>query len=349
MQNQLSLNIIDKKDIWEDFFKNVEKKSFLQSWNWGEFHKKIGKKNWRFGIFKDGDTVGICQIVKEIAKRGTFLAITHGPTIKNFENLNFNEKYDILNFLFRKIKDLGRQEKADFIRVGSIFERNQENKDIFKKMGFRDAPTFLNAEETWVLDLSLGEEELLKNMAKRTRYSIKRAQREGVIIEKSNNIQDIDKFYKIYQQTTKRKNFASYPIDYLKKEFETFSVDNGAVLFFAIAKGEIVSSAIIIFWQDIAIYHHGASLKKYSNLCASELLQWEVIKEAKKRGIKYYNFWGIAPENQKNHPWQGFTFFKKGFGGFEEKYLKTQDMPLTLKYWPCFLFETLRRKKRYGY
>jgi len=349
MPSHFNLDIINKKDVWENFFKEVEKKSFLQSWNWGEFHKKMGETNWRFGIFKDGAMIGICQVVKQIAKRGSFLAITHGPVIKNFENLDFDEKYEILDFLFGRIKDLGRQGGVDFIRVGSIFQRSEDNKKVFQKLGFRNAPIFLNAEETWVLDISFDEKDLLKNMEKRTRYSIKRGQREGVIIEKSNNLQDLDKFYRIYQKTIQRKNFASYPLNYLKKEFESFLVDDEILIFFAKVKNEIVSSAIIIFWQNVAVYHHGASLRKYSNFCASEVLQWEAIKEARERGMKYYNFWGVAPENQKNHPWQGFTFFKKGFGGTREKYLKTQDLVLTLKYWPCFLFETLRRKKRYGY
>jgi len=35
-----------------------------------------------------------------------------------------------------------------------------------------------------------------------------------------------------------------------------------------------------------------------------------------------------------------------GFGGVEKEYLKTQDFPLSEKYWLAFLFEKLRKRKR---
>ncbi|GAI33015.1 unnamed protein product, partial [marine sediment metagenome] len=39
---------------------------------------------------------------------------------------------------------------------------------------------------------------------------------------------------------------------------------------------------------------------------ASYLLQWEAIKEAKNRGCKLYNFWGIAEIESKKTSLLGF-------------------------------------------
>jgi len=123
-------------------------------------------------------------------------------------------------------------------------------------------------------------------------------------------------------------------------------------------KEEIVSAAIIIFWQGIAFYHQGASSPKYPKIPVSYLLQWEAIKEAKKRGCNVYNFWGIAPlENKKpyrnpfgilrgKHPWAGLTLFKTGFGGYKKEYVRTQDLPLSSKYWLNYFVEIVRRTKR---
>jgi lipid II:glycine glycyltransferase (peptidoglycan interpeptide bridge formation enzyme) len=111
-------------------------------------------------------------------------------------------------------------------------------------------------------------------------------------------------------------------------------------------KGEVISSSMIIFWQDTAFYHQGASSLKHPKIPVSYLLQWETIKEAKKRNLNLYNFWGIAPEGRKSHPWAGLTLFKKGFGGYVKKYVETQDLPLSQRYWLTFVFESLRRIKR---
>jgi len=35
-----------------------------------------------------------------------------------------------------------------------------------------------------------------------------------------------------------------------------------------------------------------------------------------------------------------------GFGGYKREYVRTQDLPLSWKYWPIAIFEFLRRKKR---
>jgi len=111
---------------------------------------------------------------------------------------------------------------------------------------------------------------------------------------------------------------------------------------------------MIIYWQSIAFYHQGASV--FSKIPASYLLQWEAIKEAKKRGCGIYNFWGIAPgiknsndlksSKIKRHPWWGLSLFKIGFGGYKKEYVKTQDYPLKKSYIFTRIFENIRKIRR---
>ncbi|MFH2104837.1 MAG: peptidoglycan bridge formation glycyltransferase FemA/FemB family protein, partial [Parcubacteria group bacterium] len=62
-------------------------------------------------------------------------------------------------------------------------------------------------------------------------------------------------------------------------------------------------------------------------LMAPHLLQWEAIKEAKKRDLQYYDFGGIAPADaNKNHPWSGITRFKRGFGGEEQNWVGALEL-----------------------
>ena len=42
----------------------------------------------------------------------------------------------------------------------------------------------MHAEETHLLDLTISQEDLLKNLRKTTRYMITRAQKEGVVVER---------------------------------------------------------------------------------------------------------------------------------------------------------------------
>lgn len=335
---------IEDKNFWEDFLVNCNEKTFLNSWNWGEFNKKMGNKIWRFGIYSNGELFSVALVIKILAKRGTFLFLPHGPNIK--EGIE-DEKKKILERLLEKLKELAKKEGAFFIRIAPIFEKNKENIKIFKELGFRDAPIHIHPELTWQLNIERPEKEILMGMRKTTRYLIRQALKNKEIeILKSKNIEDLKIFNDLYQETVERHHFVPFSFDYLKNEFLAFLPDDQILIFLGKYKGEIVSGAIILFWQKIAFYHHGASSLKYPKIPVSYLLQWESIKEAKNRGCKIYNFWGIAPTDDPRHPWAGLSLFKKGFGGEKKEYVKTQDFALSKKYYFTFLIEKIRSKKR---
>ncbi len=332
---------ITDKNIWENFLLPIKEKTFLQSWNWGEFQKMIGNKIWRFGIYENDELISITLIVKIAAKRGIFLFLPHGPIMRN-------QRPEILETFLEELKKIAKEEKANFIRIASIWERNKENTEIFKDLGFRKAPFHIHPEVTWQLDISSPEEDLLMQMRKTTRYLIRQAQKNQEIeISQSQKLEDVEIFNNLHQEVVKRQHFTPFSLNYFKKEVSVFNPDNQISIFFGKYKNEILASAIIVFWQGIAFYHHAASSLKYSKIPISYLLQWEVIKEAKKRGCSLYNFWGIAPEgSSKKHPWAGLTLFKKGFGGYLKEYVETQDFVLSQKYWLNWGIEKMRHKKR---
>jgi len=337
---------IEEKKIWEDFLLKCKEKTFLQSWNWGEFNKKMRNRVWRLGLYENENLISVALIIKIQAKRGTFLFLPHGPVLRTR-----NSKFQILNALLNGLKEIAKQEKASFIRVAPIWEKTKENIEIFRNLGFKEAPIHIHPELIWHLDITLPPEELLMKMRKTTRYLIRQGLKNKEIeIYQSKDIKDIEIFNRLYQQTAKRHDFVPFSLDYLKNEFLTFLLDNQISVFLGKYKDEIIAGGIFLFWQDIAFYHHGASIP--SKIPVSYLLQWEAIKEASKRGCQKFNFWGIAPiqdfeiPKHRKHPWTGLTLFKMGFGGYKKEYVKTQDFILSKKYWLNFIIEKIRKKKR---
>ncbi|MBU3924808.1 peptidoglycan bridge formation glycyltransferase FemA/FemB family protein [Patescibacteria group bacterium] len=369
----MEIKEITDKIQWENYVCNPSvggPNTFLQSWNWGEFNRSTDCKIWRLGIVADKELIGAALVIKVSAKRGKFLFCPHGPIIeksqipnpKSQTNLKF-KTIKILNCLFDYLNNLAKKEKVDFIRFSPLMENTPENLEIFQKYGFRDAPVhMMHPEISWLLDISKTEEEIFKGMRKTTRNLIRRAEkpldmvqlsspqaargRENVEIMEVKTIEGIDEFYKLHKQTAGRHGFTPFSMDYLKKEFEALAADNQISVFFAKHGGEILSSAIIVFYGGSAFYHHGAS--RTSKIPASYLLLWKIIQEGKMRGCRIFNFWGIAPADKPKHPWAGLTLFKTGFGGYKEEYLHCQDLPISLKYWLNWMVEKIRRWKR-GY
>ncbi len=338
---------IISKEEWERFISRVKPPTFLQSWNWGEFNKKLGSKIWRLGVTSDGGLTGVAFVTRVQARRGSFLLCPHGPIVREADRSQItNHKLQTVTELVGYLKQLAREEGCSFIRISSSFLKSPDNEKLFRDLGFRPSPIHTHAEIVWLLNLKTSEEEILANMRKQTRYSIKKAQKDGVKIIQSKNISDFANFWSIYETTAQEKHFIPFSKNYLIKEFEVFSRDNEVLFLSAKYKEEIVATAMIIFTPWSAFYHHGASLKKHHQLTASHLLQWEVIREAKKRGCQVYNFWGIAPLDSKNHPWAGLSLFKRGFGGFIQEFVPSHDLSLSPKYAFTYSIEKLRKFRR---
>ena len=344
--------IIDKQE-WEDFLLGCERKTFLQSFNWGEFQKSLGNKIWRFGIYDssnssgqdDGELCAVALIIKHKAKRASFLITPHAPVIMKRETLSMKQ---VLGILLNKLKELAKEEGVDFIRISPILERLPENEKLFKDLGFRLRALHTHPESSWKLNIEPQEQSLLNDMRKTTRYLIKQAEKNKEIeIFQSFDIQDVEEFNTMHLEVVKHQNFVPFSLEYFKKEFIAFSEDKQIALFLAKYKGKLIAASYGIFWSNMAFYHHAALLPEYKKIPAAYLLQWEAIKEAKRRGCKIYDFWGYSdPVKNPKHPYSGPTLFKMGFGGYKDEYVLTMDLPTSQKYWISYIIELVRRIKR---
>ncbi|MDO8576163.1 MAG: peptidoglycan bridge formation glycyltransferase FemA/FemB family protein [bacterium] len=327
--------------VWERFLADLKPHSFLQSWKWGRHYEQTGSKIFRVGVYNGGTLVGIALFIKIHARRGIFLVCPHGPLIADPK-----DEERALAALVHYCTELARDEECDFIRFCPLSPATEGNRTLYRNLGFRDAPIHMHPELSWILDISKPEEQLLKEMRKTTRYTIKKMEKEGVLITQSTDPAAMEQFWSIYESTFERQQFTPFSQTYLQTEFELYSKDGQAVFFFGAHKDETVAAAIIIFWGGQAFYHHSGS-KAGAGSNVSYLLQWRVIQEAKRRGCTLYNFWGIAPEDRPGHAWAGLSLFKKGFGGFAEAYLHAQDKPLTTRYALNYAIETVRRVRRH--
>ena len=330
---------------WNTFFNLAGSPSFLHSWEWGEFQAKLGYTPLRLGIYEGNSLVAIALVLKIKAKRANMLFIPHGPVVNlKFEIRNLKL---LLSELLTYLKNIAQKEGYSFIRIAPVFQDSKEYREMFRMLGFRTAPIYMHAERLWVLDITKDEETLLKEMRKTTRYSIRKAEKEGVVIEKyptANNQSLVNMFWNIYEETAGREGFTPYSKSFLQKEFYAFSKTGNAMMIFGKFKGKIEAAALIDFTKSTAFYHQGATT--HSKIPVSYLLQWESIKEAKRRGCTLYNFWGTLQPGRTPKNWDGLSLFKEGFGGYQVDYVPTQDLVLSPKYWLTYLYELYLKWRR---
>lgn len=328
---------ITDKRIWEDFVLARPEANFLQSWNWGEFHLALGHKINRVGFYQGQKLIGVMLSVVEVAKRARYLIVPAGPLI------NWDDQ-EVVDSFKDAIVSQAKNNNCSFIRVRPQILDTSENQKLFYTLGFRSAPMHLHAELTHQLDIAKSEEELLANMRKTTRYEIKQAQKQGINIETSYDPKAIKDFYDLQMITAKRQGFIPFTEKFLQVQFETFVQENQCMLYTAWLDKIKLAQAMIIFYGQEADYHYGASSEEGRKYPGAYLIQWEAIKEAKSRGFKRYNFWGVAPEGEKSHRFYGVSVFKRGFGGVEVAYLHARDLVVNQpKYFVNWCIESLRK------
>lgn len=318
-----------EENLWEEFIKTHPLSTIHQAPAWGHFLSKISSrgKYWIIVLEEKNKIVGGTLLVRHSLPYGyCWLYAPRGPLL----DYNYTEKQ--MEELMSVIQKIAKEENAIFLRVDPVFTIAPHFKYFYTvKHGFQP-------EHTLIIDLTKSHEEILQNMKQKGRYNIRLAEKKGVKIRKSDHenpdkfLKDTKQFCEILNQTAKRDHFHGHDLNYYQSMLDTLSPHKNAALYLAEYDHKIIAGIIVTFFKDTATYYYGASGNDFRNIMAPYFLQWSVIKEAKKEGYKYYDFFGISPMVRKGihikkHPWQGVTDFKTKFGGEKISYASAQEYP----------------------
>lgn len=337
----MELKEIQIKEQWNAFVLECNPNTFLQSWEWGQVQKNDGEKVRYLGAFEGDVQVGAALLITVGAKRGTHLLCPHGPIAKDDEMIR-----RIIKELAAYAKSIAASEGIVALRIAPLLEVDTQTESFFKELSFRPAPMHVHAELTWVKDISGDEVQIMQDMRKTTRHAVRKAGKEGVTVTVHRDAPALERFWPLYTATKTRHDFVPFPKSFIVSQLEEFKKEGRAFVIIAQYKGEDVAAAIVMQFGTTAFYYHGASKKLPSSVPAAQMLQFEAMKEAKRSGCTQYNFWGIAPDDEPNHPFAGITIFKKGFGGSAINYMHAQDLPLSPKYWILWSVEMYRKWKK---
>ena len=315
----------------------IEEPNFLQSKAWAKMNETVGHRVVEEKLDGKNTTV---MIIKN-AKRGRYLEIPGGP------NIYWHDE-KIVKGAKERIVEIAKSHRCVFVRVRPQLLDSPDNlKILSSQFGSKKSPMHLAAEHTVILDLTKSEEELLANMRRQTRYEVRRANKLGIKVEKLNSKEIFEEFHLVQSQTASRQHFIPPDQKTLMAEREAFG-KNANIYVAKTSDGDPVAYGLVLQDENEAAYYEAASTELNRKLPGAYALQWFVIKDLKKQGVKKYNLWGIAPPNQPHHRYAGVTTFKTGFGGELVTFVPAHDIIVKkMKYAPDYLIETIRKKRRH--
>lgn len=269
--------------------------NILQSWRWGEFKTLQG---WRVRRLSETGTDGTWMAQILFRRHGPVCIgyIPCGPTM-------CGDHERLYPRMMEAIDDACAGERA----LTLIMEPNQrfQLSGSYKQHGLvRWHPPF---QPRLTMTVPIADDAtMLQRMHHKTRYHIRHAQRnEVVIVARQPTPVTLAAFHALHAETTARNNLTTLPLAYFSDLIRAF--DDHAEIFFASFEGEPATAVILIRYGDEANYLFAASSQRSRGQSGGASIVYRSLQWAREHGCRELDLGNISS--------QGLRDFKIGFGG----------------------------------
>jgi peptidoglycan pentaglycine glycine transferase (the first glycine) len=309
---------------WAAFISRHPEAHLLQTGAWGELKSAFG---WTPAhILSQEHEVGAQVLMRRLPLDLSLAYIPKGPVGGSAAGMDapgaapgLGAEHQAWLTLQAEVDRFCQEQGVVFLKVEPDAWSEMEEQEI--PQGFRPGPQQIQPPRTLLVDLSGDEDAILGRMKQKTRYNIRLAQKKGVMVHPSD---DLDTFHQLMQVTGQRDAFGVHSMDYYRRAYELFHPLGECELFLAELEGEALGGLMVFARGPRAWYLYGASSDKRREAMPTYLLQWEAMRWARGRGCTSYDLWGVPDADEQTLEAQftrrsdglwGVYRFKRGFGG----------------------------------
>lgn len=287
----------EERDYWDREIQRFQFVHPLNAYGWGKVRSIDEWIPTYLVAERNGNFCGAMMILEKKLIYTPF-SILYSPKGPIWEH---NDR-ETLEKLTEKVKEIAKRKKAIFLRIDPNISENfiNSNEDHLTSLGFIHLDqrwTFWNSpRDVSRIDLTTvkNSEEFFNLLDRDTRRCIRKAGKEGVIIESATKEEELKKFYKIFSEFAVGKGFMRRGYKYQKMLWDTFVIPGNGRLFLAKHNGEIIGGLICIMFGGKCLAMHMGTPYKYQKLQTYYAYVWESIKWAKERDCIFYSFRGVG-------------------------------------------------------
>lgn len=294
---------------------------FLQSAHWARFQRELGRT-----VHEQSGPGWSFRCVEERNPAGKLLYAPYGPLA---------DSPAAFDAALAALTGLARTVQAVFVRIEPVsagLPADAADAEL-RRRGLRPAPANQQPELSWIVDLDRDFKDVLAGMKPANRNLYRNIHKKGVSFRATQDPAEITVLLRFLHLTAARNGFKPQSDDYLTQVARSLMPAGAATLFIAELEGTPIAAALAYDSTDTRTYAHAALDDDHRKLSAGIPLLVNLMADARDKGLKHVDLWGVAPADQPGHKWAGFTAFKKSFGGREVSYPGTWDLPVrTLRY-----------------
>lgn len=298
---------------------------FLQTTAWEKFQASEGRQVFR----QTGPGFEYLAILRPTAL-GNYLFVPYGPAL---------EDKSALKAALSSLQKLAKAHNAIFVRIEPTLPFSAAEMASY---GLKSSP-HIEPQHSWILDLTQSEDDLLAGMESRKVRYYRNYEKKGMTIYTSHNPEDMPILFKLLSEVSANDHFQTFDEEYLEHQLQ----HDFATLYIVDYEGQPIAAALMYDTADTCYYAHTGADYEHRKLNAGIVLLVKMILDAKRNGRKKFDFWGVTTSEDPNHPWYGFSKFKKSFGGQLVTYAGTWDFVVNpFKYRAYRLLRPLNKLRR---
>ena len=314
---------------WQALLASTPDGDFLHDWAWASVAAFDGQSQRRYLLEDDGAVVAIVAAQQRALPAGrAFWYVPHGPVLDHGDP----RAGERLRALLIGLRIAARRHRAVAVKLEPRLSAEDPTLAAYAGRGLRRRPETLQVGQTRIVELT-DDESLMAGFDKDTRYSVRRAEREGVAVATVTDAGDtasIDALHALVGETQQRAGFPMPPLDRYRVAWSALAGAGRASILEARRDGELLASGLLVVEGDRSYYLFSGSRREERGepkRFASYALQWGMMRHARERGVRWHDLWGIAPPDAgPEHAWHGVGLFKKGFGGREVRWAGSWDL-----------------------
>ena len=300
------------KDEWIRYSQSFSDYNFRHVWDYGEALARRRKSSCEHvAIFDGEELLGIADVrIKRLPIISGGLAyISGGPLTMRDGVLDAG----CLEPCLRALAQEYAQARGYVLRIAPSIgtpDRNAAVARCFDSVGFEGSKK-ARIYRTFLLDIGREEDAIRKSLAQKWRNCLNAAEKAGIEMKVGTEDSMFGEFAEVLRRLIDKKGFSvDLDADFYRSVQSSASPQDKLYVFLAYSMGEIHAGGVFSMHGDTCTYLLGATSEQGLKTKASYYLHWQVIKQAREKGMRYYDLGGIDPVANP-----GVFAFKKGFGG----------------------------------
>jgi lipid II:glycine glycyltransferase (peptidoglycan interpeptide bridge formation enzyme) len=322
------------REAWSTFLAARPEGDVLQSWAWGEASAGEPGEHWARLVLSgpDGRIRAIAQVLDRRTSFGrTILYVPHGPVWER----EAPDAAELLGRMLHGLRVHARSRKGVVLkldpRASADATVNASLSRALLASGMRRPRHDLQAPTTRVIALEPGADPVA-GWAKDARAELRRAEREGVTARVVRDLDAgaLDAFAGLLEETSDRQAFRARSHSFLVALARSLSPNGDWFLALAEHEGRLLAGAVAPRTGDRGWYLYAASTRDpdLARKRGPYAVMGALLRAHRDAGTRSFDLWGVRERDDPtvNVAWEGFSLFKRRFGGMPVRHPGTFDL-----------------------